>query len=997
MLNKSVKKEIDKEEINTDINKNNYTARTSCRKSMVDLKYNNIFNKFSPKKEKLKINNEENINKKFNKYLSTRLSKLNISNCINNTNPNIYKNKRNSLNKLIIRKKGTKKIRKPKKNINEEEQFLQELLFKDYNKINNYKKYNDNKNKKIIKLQFNKYRNYIIKIQNNFNQDFELFYINNINNEIDDINQIKKLEDIFARYNITIFFLLKFNFEEAKTLFLLMLKENEKYIDLFEYKIYKTFSKIDRRINLIKSFPRTGLYLLKIFSSIIKFSTIFNTVRYKNKFLFRYLSLHSLNYRIFRKKCEIHGFSTETKNNIKYWFSLGLHYASYFSLYNYCSLKIPIALSELILKVYKNADQSILYSSEKTLLVNTSYNYSFIIYANNQNDQALKCLEETKQRIVSYYEENHNHFNHINSFYNNVNSTNTLKNYNFDINEISNTINHVPTKKSLFFKQRRKTHMEKERNSIFFGPGNIIEKIEKIVTTNKKNSLRMDNINSLFLVELHKNFNRFSQKTLNLLENNLDNYIKFKNEYEKKLNNNKNNMDISERNSTFNIKPLLNLKNYEIPKYMKNPLLIKIELLMCEIEIDKKNFYAAYEHIKTSIIIMFIMKNIGEVKLYENFKNEIRIMLTYLNQIESLNDKKMKKRQIKYSIISMKNKSNTGLRYSIDKLNFEPIDLNNNNNTLDKLNNTTNSINCKNNNYKSSNTSIDQDNSNDNIKGFLADEIEKFFIFLSSLSMYQIKILNDFQPKTKNKNDLPILFHSQFKDSLTSSQRVSMENLQTMTLSRYMILENPNKPILPTNLKFKILKLKRNNNINLNNFSFGKNNLSNLTIDENNTSSSFNENEPVLDIAIKTKEHEIFQQIILSKNNNIEFRKFLFNNYQLVIRILKESNTNDIEKIIENPTIIVEPIKNYLKKHKNVNKKTFSMSMNRQCFKLNDYNYLFRNSSSNQEIKNKLIKNQKIKRMKSSFYSIDDFSFNKIKANRADNYRNSISGTTTNK
>ena len=35
--------------------------------------------------------------------------------------------------------------------------------------------------------------------------------------------------------------------------------------------------------------------------------------------------------------------------------------------------------------------------------------------------------------------------------------------------------------------------------------------------------------------------------------------------------------------------------------------------------------------------------------------------------------------------------------------------------------------------------------------------------------------------------------------------------------------------------------------------------------------------------------------------------------------------------------------------------------------------------------------------MKSSFYSIDDFSFNKIKANRVDNYRNSISGTTTSK
>jgi hypothetical protein len=87
--------------------------------------------------------------------------------------------------------------------------------------------------------------------------------------------------------------------------------------------------------------------------------------------------------------------------------------------------------------------------------------------------------------------------------------------------------------------------------------------------------------------------------------------MKFKTEQEANSIINKNNIiDISERNSSISVKPLLNIKNYDITKYMKNPLLIKIELLMCEIEIDKKNFSAAYEHIKTSIIIMFIMKNI---------------------------------------------------------------------------------------------------------------------------------------------------------------------------------------------------------------------------------------------------------------------------------------------------------------------------------------------------------------------------------------------------
>ena len=122
------------------------------------------------------------------------------------------------------------------------------------------------------KINFSKYRNYIIRNQNNFNQDFELFYNVNINSESDDLIQIKKLEDLIDRYNIIIYFLLKIYYDEAKKLFLLMIKENEKYIDLFEYKIYKAFSKLKRRLNLLKAYPKTAIILFKIFSSIIKYS-----------------------------------------------------------------------------------------------------------------------------------------------------------------------------------------------------------------------------------------------------------------------------------------------------------------------------------------------------------------------------------------------------------------------------------------------------------------------------------------------------------------------------------------------------------------------------------------------------------------------------------------------------------------------------------------------------------------------------------------------------
>ena len=1002
MINKTNKKEYNED------NKDSYTARHLIRKSMFDFKHKNIFNKLAQKaKNPSLVVGSLNYKSKLEKIYPTDKNSLNSTKLVTNVNSNTIKNSRKSLNQGIIRKKGTKKVNKVKFNkfkLSEDEQFLHELLFQPHQKstntntnINNNKNDKDNKDN-INKINYSKYRNYIIKNQNNFNQEFELFYLNNFNNENDDVIQIKKLEDLFARYCIIIYFLLKISFKEAKTLFLLMIKENEKYIDLFEYKIYKTFSKLERKISLLKVFPRTGLSLLKIFASIIKYSVVFNKIRHKNIFLFRYLALHSLNYRVFRTKCEIRGFTTETKNNIKYWFSSGLHYASYFSLCNYSPLKIPISLSELILKVYKNADESILNKSEKSLLVNTSYNNSFLIYANNQGEQALKSLDETKQRIISYYEEtNVKNFNNLNNLYNNASNINNsnisilnTSNITFDINSYNNNnlININPLKRSLFGKHRKKTFKENLNNS-FIGPGEIIEKIDKIVATNKKNSIRMDNINSLFLVELQKNYNRNSDKSLSLLENNFENFLKFKNENEVYSTPKKSINDLTERNSNISVKPLLDIKNYEIPKYMKNPLLIKIELLMCEIEIDKKNFFAAYEHIKTSIIIMFIMKNFGEIKLYENFKEEIRIMLTYLSQIEELNDIKIKKKQKSVLQKKNKNKSNKGLMFSNDKLNLGNNSFNHIvNNSLD-YNNYNNYSNNNNYNYKN-NSSVDIDNSTEYQKGFLAEEIEKFFIFLSSLSIYQLKLLNDFQPKTKNKNDLPILFHSQFKDSLTGSQRITLENLHTVTLSRYMILEDPDKPILPTNLKFKILNIRLKSNKNkynkVDNFSFNNNNF-NFSKDTNEDDINSIENEPVYDIGIKTKEHEIFQKIILSKNNNIDLRKFLFKNYEFAIKILKESNEKEIEKIIENPKIIVEPIKIFLKNNKNAHSKIFSMSMNRQCFKLNDYNYLFRNSSANKEVKNRLSKNPQRKRMKSSFYSIDDFSFAKMTTNKQENSR----------
>lgn len=105
-------------------------------------------------------------------------------------------------------------------------------------------------------------------------------------------------------------------------------------------------------------------------------------------------------------------------------------------------------------------------------------------------------------------------------------------------------------------------------------------------------------------------------------------------------------------------------------------------------------------------------------------------------------------------------------------------------------------------NDKRLNETIDRENK-------ISRETEKFFIFICGLSIYQLKILNEFQPKPSAKrDDLPILFPNQFKDCLTFAQRLALNNLDTMSLSRYIILKDSNKDINPENLDYVFLTRK---------------------------------------------------------------------------------------------------------------------------------------------------------------------------------------------
>ena len=271
-------------------------------------------------------------------------------------------------------------------------------------------------------------------------------------------------------------------------------------------------------------------------------------------------------------------------------------------------------------------------------------------------------------------------------------------------------------------------------------------------------------------------------------------------------------------------------------------ILIRIELMLGEIELDKQNFIEAYQHVKSAI---YLLKSFTEGEyITHNTNQEIEKAAHFLAEIE------------KQYVESIEQSRKT----------IERIDFNNKLIYTPKMSEDTKQT---------------------------IEEIEKFFLFLSTLSIYQIKVLNDFQPKQGGNRDyLPIMFPNQFKDCLTYSQRVKLDQLKVMGLLRYIILQNPKKEIYPSNLNFDLLSLREKSMLSS---VRGSRKTSKVPIPFN-----------------QSKEYYIIHQIITSSSISDKTRNFLKANQKFVVKILKKSNEQEKQDILENPEILVEPIKDYI-------------------------------------------------------------------------------------
>ena len=81
---------------------------------------------------------------------------------------------------------------------------------------------------------------------------------------------MEQFENLIARFSFIIYiFIINKEKQQAKDIFLLMMKENIKYIDIIEKNIIEQYS-------LSKDIPIEAYQLLKIYSFIIKYSHFYN-------------------------------------------------------------------------------------------------------------------------------------------------------------------------------------------------------------------------------------------------------------------------------------------------------------------------------------------------------------------------------------------------------------------------------------------------------------------------------------------------------------------------------------------------------------------------------------------------------------------------------------------------------------------------------------------------------------------------------------------------
>ena len=683
-------------------------------------------------------------------------------------------------------------------------------------------------------------------------------------------------------------YLLNGYFERAYEIYLLMAKQNKKKIEFVYSKLYKYCKKAAPA--MLRFTPTISKMFINILSCLIKLSGKFSKSTDQNFFIVLYIKTMFILTLGENQKININVYRNDLKYHRLYFYSNCLFYLSIFNFLRYQSLSFSTYMLQHVLELYqeKNPKENTKY--EQTLLLKVYYDLGIFYYVDGMNDEAINSLLQAKKILseIVYYP-----------------SKNEEREYGNDIGRnsaiLENQEKHLLNRLT-FFKEKINKLDEKALNNIII--------------------------------------NKFSKKNLN--ENKVLKIIH--EESSKELPKKQSICGLNSSSALF-----LDIKRDELKKpllfeHIKKKIFIEIELLLSQIELNKKNYRSALEHINL-LLNKKRSKDDFEAEGITKKKTFNIINKTFKN-LKSLQGLRVKK-------LSGVGKPDTSKKEEKTK-NNNKNNINNNNDETELSENDTKLIKLllerieheytENLHVQHSNSFVANKRNNyftfssfktNTMNYTIFKEMEKFFIFICSLSVFQLKILNETQPKTSSKrNDLPIIFSNQFQDCLTNSQRLALTELETMNLTRYIILIDTEKEISPENLDYKYMKYKiktanmsndkhieeifkivedkgRTINSRKSNDSF----MNSISTNNNNTISIRRINKREIEIE---DESSIFD-ILLNKIKNEKNKAFIESHKKSILKALNNLSPDDKKLFQKSPQLLTNMLRKIEKKIKKDN------------------------------------------------------------------------------
>ena len=696
---------------------------------------------------------------------------------------------------------------------------------------------------------------------------------------------------------------------DALKLFLILSEQNKKTVNFLSMKILEQLPKISNTNKIAQYYPTITKTCLQVISVLIKLSGKFNKYKLERFYIEHYLKIaHVLSNTVVKyiTPGKIDEINTQLRNERRYFYSNCLFDCAIYLFNRYHPLNLSISIFTHILDIYTNININFLNEIELILLLKLKYNLSLFYYSDGLTLEAITNMNQAKERVldIKYFpvskmlksrislNEEELMMNKLRS--NNNKSSNLL----LDLNELVIPVNHSSRNKikrnSIKVASKRYNDKDSiEQKSSFY---------MKISEENTKSQINIKNVKIFSSIYLGAN-----------------NILKFKNPLELEI--------------------------------VREKILIEIELILAEMELKNKNYKESLNHLN---FILNLQKNSNLAE--QGLLNKDTIGLTKTktnssqNEFESFETKTTDKNRffLNYKKNVPEN-NNTLFLFSRNKSsnNYlkENSSINNISNSQIMKYNLTNGDKSRimrlleeieisrwendGNISKNKNQYIEESKySFDKNKNYLirkqkiitSKEMEKFFIFICNLSIYQLKILNDTQPPpSRRRNDLPIIFNNQFQDCLTNSQRMTLSLLETMSLSRYILLKNTNKDISLDNLDFRFMLYQikeketdeEGNNIINNNKVKNNNNI--FRRNRNNKGVSFRSNTLNLKSSkknVKKFEYEEEDSAIkfFMKNNSNKNKKLIGLHKKGVVKLLEEMNKDEQKIFYKNPELLTKLI-----------------------------------------------------------------------------------------